>query len=119
MTSGADACMADYDCCLCRIYHDGKAYDTVSVMATGDCPVWDETFALDFGQGRATADPPPDGSFIVGVYWVRSSATSMALGHAEVRPMEATQVTGEGANDWRELSGEMVGDSGGVCGTVQ
>ncbi len=104
---------------LCRIYHDGKAYDTVSVTATGDCPVWDETFALDFGQGRAAGDPPPDGVFVVGVYGVRNGAASVALGHAEVRPMEATGMAGQGVNDWTELSGEIVGDSGSACGTVQ
>ncbi len=106
---------------MCRIYHDGKAYDTVPVTVTGDCPVWDETFALDFGQGRAAGDPPPDGVFVVGVYSMRSGALSVAMGHTEVRPMEALaiQMAGKGINDWRELSGEMFGDSGGVCGTVQ
>ena len=89
------------------------------MTATGDCPVWDETFALDFGQGRVASDPPPDGVFVLGVYGVRSGAASVALGHAEVRPMDATRTAAEGVNDWTELSGEMVGDSGGVCGTVQ
>jgi hypothetical protein len=107
------------NCWLHSIYHDCKAYKTVSVTATGGCPVWDETFALDFGQGRSANDPPPDGAFIVGVCGVKGGASSVALGHAKVLPMVATREAGEGVDEWNEFLGKMVGDSGGVWGTVQ
>ncbi len=91
------------------------------MIVTSDCPVWDETFSLDFGQGRSPNDLPPDGTFVVGVYGMRVGAASLALGHSEVRPMNMTQMAQDlqRVGEWKELLGEMVGDTGGACGIVQ